>query len=180
MTLHQEALRCAHEKGYVVDENGEVFGPRGKRRLRVSTAGYLYFTVKYGGDSRPVRVHKLAAFQRYGERALDDLIQVRHIDGDKRNNRPGNLLLGSQSDNMMDKAPEDRLRAASVAARSNRALSDTRVDSLRRDRRRGMRYADLMIKYGVSKSTVSYIVNGITYGEPYGAERRKARRRVRK
>lgn len=63
----------------------------------------------------------------------------------------------------MDKSPEVRQRVAEYAASFQRSLTEERVAQLREDRENGDTYAQLMKKYGLAKSTVSYIINRKTY-----------------
>lgn len=118
-----EAIRIAHEKGYRAVE-GEIFAPSGKKRkLRlVGRHGdrRKVFTVSVAGMSRPLRVHQLAAFQKFGEAMFEDGVMVRHKNGDILNNLEDNLLLGTNSQNMMDRSPEDRLAHARLAASHQR------------------------------------------------------------
>jgi len=46
--------------------------------------------------------HRLVALKTYGPSAAIPGIVVRHIDGNKVNNNPSNLILGTQSDNARD------------------------------------------------------------------------------
>ena len=52
---------------------------------------------------------------------------------------------------------------------SFRKLSDADVGNLKRDRLSGMTYAELSEKYGVVKSTISYILNSKTYKNHMGS-----------
>lgn len=54
-----------------------------------------------GGDGqRGVKEHHLVAVKKYG--ALPRGFVVRHVNGDKADNRPDNLVLGTQRDNCLD------------------------------------------------------------------------------
>lgn len=58
-----------------------------------------FFTTK---DRRYVYEHRLVALKTFGPSALAPGTVVRHIDGNKLNNDPDNLRLGTQSENRMD------------------------------------------------------------------------------
>ena len=155
------AVEIAHERGYFVDDEGNVVSPHGGTlRTRIDNRGYRTFNIKVDGRSYPARVHRLAAYQKYGERIFDPDQQVRHLDENQLNNRPDNISVGTASDNAFDQKPKARVARAKHAARSLRVLSDSNVRSLLRDRDKGATLKELSAKYGVAKSTVSYIVNG--------------------
>lgn len=114
MNVARDAIRLAAKKGYVADESGSVTGPSGKcLKLRFDGDGYLTFNVRM--DSvvgrryvRRVRVQRLVSYQKYGEASIAAGIETRHKDGDKTNNEWSNILIGTRSDNEMDRSPEER------------------------------------------------------------------------
>lgn len=53
-------------------------------------------------ERRYVYEHRFVAFKKFGPSALLPGVVVRHIDGNKLNNSPDNLILGTQSDNARD------------------------------------------------------------------------------
>lgn len=111
-------------------------------------------------------VHRLVVFEKFGEDMYAPGLEVRHKDNNFENNSWGNLLLGNKSQNMMDKPPEERkriARIARIAALAQRKLSEGEAQQLRNDHVAGLSYRQLMKKYGIAKSTVSYIVNKRTY-----------------
>ncbi|WP_180768758.1 HNH endonuclease signature motif containing protein, partial [Vibrio parahaemolyticus] len=61
--------------------------------------GYLGTALgKKGGYKR---VHELVALTFIGERPKGQV--TRHLDGDKLNNRPGNLMYGTEKENQSDR-----------------------------------------------------------------------------
>jgi hypothetical protein len=162
MKKSQEALEYAVSKGYYVDANGVAFGPKGKLSgHRRDEKGYFDFTVNHPTHGRlHLMVHRLAAFRKFGPRMFEDGIEVRHRDGDKTNNSPDNILLGTHSENMLDKDPTARLDHAKIAAKKRQALSDEQLAALRADAAAGMGHEALAVKYGVSRGGAHYMVNG--------------------
>ena len=110
-----------------------------------------------------VPTHRLAAYQKFGRDLYTPGLEVRHKDNNPSNTRPSNILLGTKSQNAMDKDPEVRLAAARTAASFLRRLTQQQVDQLRSDRASGATYRELMSKYGIAKGTVSGIVTGKFY-----------------
>ncbi len=169
MTLN-ELVILAYEKGYRINGGGQVVGLRGnilKPAVSKKRWGqYPYFNA--GGvriGQRRVYVHRLVAYQKFGDRLFGDGIQVRHLDGDPGNNRPSNIEIGSASDNQMDKSPEVRRKLAISASRRTRRFSDEQVSEILKDRLGGMTYRQLQGKYGASKGTLSYLFNHSQYAK---------------
>lgn len=165
MNRKAEAVRLAFRRGYRVDAQGRVVSPAGSVRVpSVGMGGYHSISLK-DDDGRCVsfKAHKLAAYQKFGEASLSPGINVRHLDGNAGNNSPSNLALGTPSQNAFDKPPALRRRVAQVAARSTRSLTPQSRAELLRLREQGWSYKRLCERYGIAKSTCSYVVNRKTY-----------------
>lgn len=104
-----------------------------------------------------VEVHRIAAYQLYGEAVFQESLEVRHLDGDCTNNRSTNLVLGTPRQNSMDRLSEVRRSMAVHASLRRRRLSDEDEVALCADRRAGMEFRDLAAKYRVSVGAAHYI-----------------------
>ena len=169
MSKTAEAVVYAYGQGYRVTENGGVISPSGKaRKQRLSGSGsdgrplYWRFTVKHKGFSRPVPVHKLAAYQEFGGICFDDGIVVRHLDGDARNNSLNNIAIGSIRDNIMDRSRSSRYWH-SVAASANSGRTKLTPDQVREIRRTDQSITALAHRFGVVKSTICHVRSGLTH-----------------
>lgn len=154
--------------GYVVNEGGEVVSPRNHKRLKLQegTNGYLHFSVGTNGDGNRgvVMVHRLAAYYWFGEMALGEGIEVRHLDGDKRNNSRENIVLGSKSDNSFDIPREERVRHSLHAVSKQRKLTFAEAKSVRSlYRGGGHSFRSLADKFSVCPATIGKIVRGDSY-----------------
>ena len=166
MSEYNDALKRASVRGYTVSKLGEVYGPSGKALRLRSNPVFLTFGVRRPAPNRTmtrVRVHRFVAYKKFGDVIFGKGIQVRHLDGNKHNNSWDNIDVGSQSENMMDRDPSDRIRCAKAAAKTRRKLTEEQVHSMRVDRANGAKYSELISRYGVCKATVSSIINGKTY-----------------
>ena len=120
MSKLRKLLIETYSKGYRVS-NGIVTNAVGKeRKLKLSSkrvGGYYSFNMKLAGTkvSMPVQVHKLVAYQKFGETMFITGIEVRHLDGNSTNNLDDNIVLGTRSQNELDKSRELRKRVASIA-----------------------------------------------------------------
>ena len=94
----------AKEKGYFVDKQGNAYSPRGNK---VGTRGkdpYLYFGIRVSKTKViKVYIHRMQAYQKFGDLIFNDNIEVRHLNGNSFDNSFKNLAIGTPSENAMDK-----------------------------------------------------------------------------
>jgi hypothetical protein len=154
----------AFNKGYRVTELGCVLYKGKTRRLDEDSRGYLRFSIGLGnGKYAGIWVHKLAAYQLYGDKAFKSCITVRHLDGDPKNNALKNIDIGTLSVNMNDIPLEIRKKTALNAASYRRKFNENQVKDIRRANKLGISYKDLAKRYGVCKATIHYIIHKKTY-----------------
>jgi len=172
MSQLSDTVRRFYELGYTPENGGVLRGPSGKqlsltvdRSSRKSKGLYAYWQTRDRETGLQPRIyyHKLVAYHLYGEAAFADGVVIRHLDGNSLNNNFENIAIGSAKDNWMDIPATIRQRISDAGGVASRKLSAERLAEFKSDREAGMSYKKLMAKYGLSKSTVSYIVNGKTY-----------------
>ena len=147
----------AVNRGYSVDLDGNAISPKGRK---VGTRGrqpYYYFGMRDGGKILKIYIHRLQAYQKFGNKIYNEEMEIRHLNRNSLDNSFDNIDIGSHSDNMNDVPKEVRMKAASNA---NKKYSDELVEAIKHDKTSGMFYKDLMAKYNISsKGTISYIIN---------------------
>lgn len=171
MSKINTALKLAYRKGYRVTPEGKVVNALGRERkcqIKTSRNDKRYvFNVAIGNGVRmPVPVHKLQAYQKFGDKMFDQGIVVRHLDGDSSNNHEGNIAIGTVRDNIMDRSLEDR---KNHSAKATAARTDTRNDwgVIEKDHREnGIGFKTLSRKYGVSKGALSNHFNKLDWWKP--------------
>lgn len=97
---------------YYVTATGEVYSNKSnsKRKLQVflDTYGYPCVNICHNGTRRQVKVHRLVAEQYLPPRpSLQH--QIRHLDGNPKNNYYGNLKWGTVQENSDDKERHGRM-----------------------------------------------------------------------
>jgi len=153
-------LKEAHKKGYRVTSKGNVIGLRGHELSRntISTSGYHFFTIRYKGLRSVVMTHRLQAYQKFGDKIFEGGIVVRHFNGNSIDNSVGNIKIGSQSQNQMDRSKSYRVNNASNPKHNHSVILE--------DRANGMTYSEIMDKHNISsKGTISFIINKSLYKE---------------
>lgn len=161
MSQAKAALIQAYEKGYRVKDN-LVYGIVKKQplKLRCSQAGYFYFNIKLGSKTLNVFLHRLVAYEKYQNKLFEPGILVRHLNGDRKDNSFENICIGTQTENMLDRDPKERLRHAMKASSFIRKFTNDQVTQIKTDHSNGFGYKALMEKYCISsKGTLHYILN---------------------
>ncbi len=160
MSKTNEALKAAYANGLYA-KNGQVYGIRGIRKISIKTThNYSREIVNVGfkGITIPISVHKIIAYQKYGNDLFKEGILVRHLDGNSLNNVIDNIAIGTASDNMMDIPREERLRHGQLAASYLRKYDETTELSICKSYKKGLGYKRLSKKYSIPKSTIRYIL----------------------
>jgi hypothetical protein len=113
-----DKIKIASEKGYIVNNNGEVFYKDRKRKLNFKTCKnqYAYFNVRINGKPTRIEVHRLQAYQKYGDMIFENDIVVRHLNGNGKDNSYENIGIGTQQENILDIPKEKRVEHAKYAS----------------------------------------------------------------
>ena len=135
-----------------------------KLKIRVGNRGYSTVTLSKNNIKKSFSVHRLVANAFIPN--LKNLPQVNHIDGNKLNNNVENLEWVTAFDNIQHSIKTNLKPNDKGYNNCNSKLSETDINYIRtnyipKDKLYGCRA--LARKFGVSKSTISYIVNYITY-----------------
>ncbi len=125
-----------------------------------SPKGYLKVSISFeSGSSRAVGVHQLVADAFHGPCA--DGMQVRHLNGNPKDNRPSNLRYGTAMENAAD-----RMNHGTYLGGSNHPgakLTGGQAAQIRRRRRGGEKVKDLAADFHVGTSTIESIIYGRSY-----------------
>lgn len=171
MSRAKDVIRSAFVAGYSVDPLGNILNKKGKLLKGViATNGYRYVSIYIKGLTGPkgiqVSNHQMAVYDKFGEKAFTPNIEVRHLDGDRLNNHPNNIAIGTRHDNIMDMSPEQRSARVKGKPSPKRVASAEAVADIQKAYASGLvrgTCTALAKKYGLSKSTVSEIGRGTSY-----------------
>lgn len=146
----------SYEKGYRI-VNNEIIGKRGVIKGSVGSYGYIEFSVRIGSKSVNIPVHRLVAYQKFGDKIFEGKIVVRHLNGDCKCNFEWNIAIGSNLDNHLDRDREDVLEHALNATSYAKKHDHKAIIEYRKS---GATIKDIMHKFNISsKGTVSFIIN---------------------
>lgn len=143
---------------HVITRDGHIFSSRNttKEIGYIDKYGYKQITVKIPGgqQTRSLLVHRII-WAKYGGSPLGSERTINHKDGNKLNNCIDNLEQVSDAENILHKYRV--LHAKPVIG--NCKLDKKQAEEIRELRKQGWKYKDLMKKFNVGKTTISYVVN---------------------
>jgi hypothetical protein len=139
---------------YRAGSDGHVYGPRGRKKARPDSDGYLRVSLLSGKRVATRSIHSLVALAFHGPRP--DGLQIRHMNNDKSDNRPGNLAYGTGKENAAD-----RRRFGTHVTKAT--LTQGQVEDIRELLQRRVLMGEIAKKFGVSRTTVAAIKTGKTW-----------------
>ena len=142
------------EKGFKTNGISITSGSGKDISLQIDKFGYYTFSHRMkNGKTRRCHLHRYIAYLKYGEELFKEGTQVRHLDGNPKNNNFNNILIGTASENMMDKHPLIRKMAAGSSKKYNH-------EEVIKMKNLGYSYKEIMEKFDIkSKGTISFIIN---------------------
>lgn len=143
------------KSNYFISEEGKVYNQKTNKFLSGSldTCGYLRFRLK----GKNVSIHRMV-LETFNPCPNMNSLEVNHIDGNKTNNRLGNLEWVTHQENMTHAVKTKLTKNCSRAGiKNNKAkLTEEQVKAIRQDNRTCQEIAN---EYGLVKSTISAIKN---------------------
>lgn len=149
--------QIAKEKGYYVSKDGILYNSKNNELGYINEAGYKVFKIRIKNKTKTLTVHRLQAYQKYGNKLFEEGIVVRHFDGNKLNNSSDNILIGTQSDNMMDIPEKIRIEKALYATsfvRKHNKQEIINFYTINKSYKETMKYFNIS-----SKGTLHFILN---------------------
>lgn len=154
-----DKVLVAVERGYRVSKEGVCYNNKGNSvGYDCKRSGYSFLKLKIDKKPINVRIHRIQAYQKYGDKLFEQGIVVRHKDRDGFNNSWDNILIGTASENRMDVPKGIRKRSAMIATSFVRKYDRNVVKEFYSKTKS---YKKTMEKFNISsKGTLHFILNG--------------------
>lgn len=149
----KEKIEFAISRGIVVID-GQVWSNGIVRKPSIDR-GYEYITVRNDKRVIRVKVHRLVAYQLYGDRIFESGIVVRHLDGNSLNNRDENIAVGTQQDNVSDIPAADLISSYKTRAKNRGTYDYDRIWELHLS---GISYSKISMMLSIPITTIQYII----------------------
>jgi hypothetical protein len=153
-----------YDKNYRVTNDGTLLSPKGVLTTRLYK-GYFGKRIRVDGKLLDLRVHRLQAYQKYGDDMYNDGIVVRHLNGVSTDNSWDNIAIGTHSENQMDIPKHIRI---SRALHATSFMKKHEHDAIRKYYyENGKSYKKTKEKFNISSSgTLHFILNKKYYKQP--------------
>ena len=153
--------KIAFNKGYYVDDKGNIFNSNNITVNGNYTNGYKVFNIRDEKNNIiRIRVHRLVGYQKFGDEIYDENKVIRHLDNNSKNNCVENIGIGTYHDNRMDMPENERLELSKNANKNQKFLNDDEIIDLQKQYSEGYRMKYLMKKFNIkSKGTYSNYIN---------------------
>jgi len=148
-------LISAFEKGYRIIDN-KIISPKGRvlKGGKASNNKYLRFTVRDKKNTN-ISVHRLVAYQKFGDKMFEPGIEVRHLDTNCLNNFDWNIGIGTAKQNANDKLPSVRKNAAIIASSFIKIHNH---EAIIKRRNEGLTYKELMSEFNISSGGTLHFI----------------------
>ena len=127
-------------------------------RLKYTNPNYYCFNIK-NNENKTCRilVHRLQAYQKFGDEIFKEGVVVRHLDNNSLNNSFDNIAIGTQLDNILDRPSEERLNHAKYASSFSQKYNHKEIYNFYMQTKS---YKLTMEKFNISsKGVINYIKN---------------------
>lgn len=152
--IHRNQERRFWNNVEIIEDKDSCWLWKGK----LLSTGYARFSISY----REFKAHRIAYLLEYG--CFDGKLLVLHRCDIRHCVRPSHLFLGDAKLNASDRTQKGRGVRVVGASHPFSKFTPNQILFMRKKRREGtMTQKDLVRYFGVSKSTISYAVRGISY-----------------
>ena len=148
-----------YSKGYRITEKGTILNPKGiEIQGYTDNKGYKRIKLHVGKKYLECDVHRMQAFQKYGQLLYQENIEVRHLNGIRLDNSYNNILIGTHQENMLDIPEAIRLSKAIYATSFMKKYNKEEVKKFYEEN--GNSYKKTMEAFEISsKGTLHYLLN---------------------
>lgn len=164
MKLPKTAKQIPGYPRYYITPKGEVYSTCRPNLIRLTPRrnadNYLEVGLAVNLRSKMKRIHKLLALTFLGE-PLTSKHEVRHLDGNPKNNKLSNLAWGTTQENAQDSIKHGtRCRGEQMHGAK---LTRKQVHAIVKECRKGKTHRELAVKYKVNHSSIGFILTGKTW-----------------
>ena len=159
MNGKEKLIEC-YNRGYRVDKEGNVWFKNKIRKTHAHLFRKTYYkeiSIRIENKVYNVKVHRLQAYQKYKEELFKKGIEVRHLNGNSLDNSYDNIVIGTHSENMLDKPKELRVKQANIATSYIKKYNHEEIYNYYIECKS---YIETMKKFNISsKGTLYFILN---------------------
>jgi len=159
--MTEEWRSVSHWTGYDVSNTGLVRNTKTGRILKqmITVWGYLCVHLSNNNKSRKITVHRLVC-EAFNGPPPTPKHEVRHWNGNKKDNRPDNLMWGTSAENAADRTRLGEQNPCQGEDHGHARLTKDNIIEIRRLYADGMSQRKIAMMFELHQGYVSRIVNG--------------------
>ena len=151
-------IPCWRDEFLWLSEDGEIVSLYRKKAMRLKpTMSGSYFAVGVGEEKKTTHIHRLMAESWFGPAPFPRAV-VRHLDGNRFNNKVTNLACGTHAQNSADQIAHGTHAAGE--RNGNAKLTRKAVAEMRALRTAGRTFKSIAGEFGVSPMTAHRAITG--------------------
>lgn len=158
MDRSKQVLKEFVKRGFICQEDiiydGKIKSQRICCKGKYKTP-YKVISLYFKGRMTQVLVHRIIGYLKFGDKIFEKGKQIRHLDSNSLNNKWENILLGTQSENEMDKPLHVRINTskAGLLSMGMKIYSDAEKLKMIELRKSGLSYRKIASQFKCSYST---------------------------
>lgn len=162
LSLQNQSIIDAYNKGYRITDSGKILNPKGIEISGTLNEKYKTFSFRFFDKSRSLKVHKLQAYQKYGNKIFETGIIVRHKNNNSYDNSKENILIGTYSENTLDIPLEKRIQNTTNSTKIRQKYSNELIIYIRYCYiNKKYTQIELSRMFNIPKSGIHHIINNL-------------------
>ena len=110
LSISNQSIIEAYNRGYRVTKDGSILNSKKEIIKLVLKQKYYVFGIRINNKINNIFIHRLQAYQKFGNKIFEDKIIVRHLNGNPLDNSCDNIDIGYVKDNLFDIPIEQRIK----------------------------------------------------------------------
>lgn len=162
LSISNQSIIEAYNRGYRVTKDGSILNSKKEIIKLVLKQKYYVFGIRINNKINNIFIHRLQAYQKFGNKIFEDKIIVRHLNGNPLDNSCDNIDIGYVKDNLFDIPIEQRIKNTQNSTKVKQKYSNELIIYIRHKYiTKQLTQIQLSKKFNIPKSGIHHILNNL-------------------